>query len=42
MKSPTIINADKGNINNLNFHFQKRCFVPLSIPCLKYIGYYPP
>ena len=36
------ITVENENIDSLNFHFQKRCFVPLSIPCLKYIGYYPP
>lgn len=29
-------------ITNLNFHFQKRCFIPLDTPCLRYMGPYPP
>ena len=36
------ITVENENINGLNFHFQKRCFVPLSIPCLRYSGPYPP
>jgi hypothetical protein len=36
------ITVENENIDNLNFHFQKRCFVPLSIPCLRYSGPYPP
>lgn len=36
------ITVEHEGINNLNFHFQKRCFIPLSIPCLSYTGYYPP
>ena len=30
------------SLASFNFHFQKRCFVPLGIPCLRYIGHYPP
>jgi len=36
------ITVENENINGLNFHSQKRCFVPLSIPCLRYSGPYPP
>ncbi len=35
-----IVGTDR--LDSLNFHFQKRCFVPLSIPCLRYTGHYPP
>jgi len=41
-KGLTTITVDAESINNLNFHFQKRCFIPLSIPCLRYYGPYPP
>ena len=30
------------NIEGLSFHFQHRCFVPLDIPCLSYVGPMPP
>ena len=36
------ITVENENIDGLNFHFQKRCFVPLGIPCLRYSGPYPP
>ena len=41
-KGLTSITVDSESINNLNFHFQKRCFIPLSVPCLRYTGPYPP
>ena len=41
-KGLTSITVGNESIDSLNFHFQKRCFVPLSIPCLRYIGHYPP
>ena len=41
-KGLSIITVENENIDSLNFHFQKRCFVPLSIPCLRYSGPYPP
>ena len=41
-KGLTTITVNTEGMNNLNFHFQKRCFIPLSIPCLRYVGHYPP
>jgi len=36
------ITVENENIDSLNFHFRKRCFVPEYIPCLRYTGPYPP
>ena len=41
-KGLTSINVGSDSIGSLNFHFQKRCFTPLGIPCLRYSGPYPP
>ena len=41
-KGLSTITVENQNIDGLNFHFQKRCFVPLGIPCLRYSGPYPP
>ena len=41
-KGLSTITVEKENIDSLNFHFQKRCFIPLGIPCLRYSGPYPP
>ena len=41
-KGLSTIAVEKENIDSLNFHFQKRCFIPLGIPCLSYSGPYPP
>ena len=37
-KGLTTITVENKNIKNLNFHFQKRCYTPGSIPCLTYSG----
>ena len=41
-KGLSTITVENENIDSLNFHFQKRCFIPLGIPCLRYSGPYPP
>jgi len=41
-KGLATIKVENENIDSLNFHFQKRCFVPEAIPCLRYTGPYPP
>jgi hypothetical protein len=41
-KGISTITVENENIESLNFHFQKRCFIPLGIPCLRYSGPYPP
>jgi hypothetical protein len=41
-KGLSTITVEKENIDSLNFHFQKRCFIPLGISCLRYSGPYPP
>ncbi len=33
-----LLEVKNENISNLNFSFHKACFVPLDIPCLKYVG----
>lgn len=41
-KGLATITVENSAIDSLNFHFQKRCFVPSNIPCLTYTGPYPP
>jgi len=38
----TTVSVQSAGLENINFHFQKRCFVPDYLPCLNYTGPYPP
>lgn len=41
-KGLATITIENENIDSLNFHFRKRCFVPDYMPCLRYTGPHPP
>ena len=38
----TKLNVRDHAINTINFHFQEKCFLPLGVPCLDYVGTLPP